>query len=90
MSQNLSSAAVVIGPLRVEKLKKNGDFGYHSYLVLVHMVTKTHFLVVQFSLCMLGNFLPSADFFKVNFFEKFFQDDHQSVKQFGSRSGPTF
>ena len=26
-------------------------------------------------------------FFKINFFEKFFQEYHQSVKQFGSRSG---
>ena len=38
--------------------------------------------------CML--FLSSADFFKINFFEKFFHEYHQSVKQFGSRSGPTF
>ena len=29
-------------------------------------------------------------FFKFNFFEKFFQEYHQSVKQFGSRSVPTF
>ena len=35
-------------------------------------------------------FLSSADFFKINFFEKIFQEYHQSVKQFGSRSGPTF
>ena len=27
--------------------------------------------------------------FKINFSEKFFQEYHQSVKQFGSRSGPT-
>ena len=27
-------------------------------------------------------FLSSADFFKVNFFEKFFQEHYQSVKQF--------
>ena len=25
-------------------------------------------------------FLPSADFFKINFFEKFFQEYHQSVQ----------
>ena len=37
------------------------------------------------------NFASFADFFfKNNFFEKFFQEYHQSVKQFGSRSGPTF
>ena len=35
-------------------------------------------------------FLSSAEFFQMNFFEKFFQEYHQSVKQFGSRSGPTF
>ena len=29
-------------------------------------------------------------FFKIKFFEKFFQEYYQSVKQFGSRSGPTF
>ena len=29
-------------------------------------------------------FLSSADFFKINFFKKFFQEYHQSVKQFGS------
>ena len=34
--------------------------------------------------------LSAADFFKINFFENLFQKCHQSVKQFGSRSGPTF
>ena len=34
-------------------------------------------------------FLSSADFFKINFFEKFFQENNQSAKQFGSMSGPT-
>ena len=29
-------------------------------------------------------------FFKISFFEKIFQEYHQSIKQFGSRSGPTF
>ena len=46
-------------------------------------------------LCILGNFscffLLSADFFFQNhFFLKLFQECHQSEKQFGSRSGPTF
>ena len=43
--------------------------------------------------CLLGNFdffFCLLIFFKINFFEKFFQDYHQSIKQFGSRSGPTF
>ena len=33
--------------------------------------------------------VASADFFKVNFFKKFFQEHYQSVKQFESGSGPT-
>ena len=36
------------------------------------------------------DFLSPAEFFKINFFEKFFQEYHQNVKQFGSRSGLTF
>ena len=42
---------------------------------------------------MLGKFacfLSSADFFKIDFFKKKFQEHYQSVKQFGPRSGPTF
>ena len=35
-------------------------------------------------------FLSSADFFNINFFEKFFQEYDQSVKQFGFRSGRHF
>ena len=36
-------------------------------------------------------FLSPADFFfKINFFKTLFQEHYQSVKQFGSRSGPTF
>ena len=31
-------------------------------------------------------FLSPDDFLKINFFKKFFQEYHQSVKQFGSRS----
>ena len=58
MLQNLSSAAVVIGALRVNSLP-------HA-------------------------FLSSADFIKINFFEKFFQEYNQSVKQCGSRLVPTF
>ena len=46
-------------------------------------------------LCMMKRFssiLLFADlsFLNINFFEKFFQEFHQSVKQFGSRSGPMF
>ena len=32
-------------------------------------------------------FLSSADFFSKSTFENFFREYHQSVKQFGSRSG---
>ena len=46
------------------------------------------------TLCMLGNFscffCRLLIFFKINFFEKLFQEHYQSVKQFGSRPGPTF
>ena len=35
-------------------------------------------------------FLLAADFFKIYFFKKFFQELYQRVKQFGSRSGPNF
>ena len=44
-------------------------------------------------LYLLGNlhaFCCPLIFSKSTFFEKFFQKYHQSVKQFGSRSGPTF
>ena len=34
--------------------------------------------------------LLSADFFKTNLFKKFFQEHNQFVKEFGSKSGPTF
>ena len=51
-------------------------------------------IVSYLTLCPLGNLYPfvsSADFFfKINFFENFFQEYHQSVKQFISISGPTF
>ena len=44
------------------------------------------------TLSLLGNFFPLfcrlLFFFKISFFEKFFQEYHLSVKQFGSRSGP--
>ena len=30
------------------------------------------------------------NFFEINFFEKLLQENRQSVKQIGSRSGPTF
>ena len=45
------------------------------------------------TLCILGNFscffCCQLIIFKINFFEKFFQEYHQSVIQIGSRTGPT-
>ena len=45
------------------------------------------------TLCMLGNFscvcMSSADFSKLAFFKRLFQQHYQRVKHFGSRSGPT-
>ena len=45
------------------------------------------------NLCMLSNFsclcCRLLNFFKINFLKKLFQQYHQGVKQFGSRSGPT-
>ena len=35
-------------------------------------------------------FLAFAVFFKINFFEKLYEETHFSVKQFGPRSGLTF
>ena len=47
--------------------------------------------IIALSLCMLGNFLClSVIFFKIIFFENFYQELYQGVKPFGSRSGSTF
>ena len=40
--------------------------------------------------CFFCHLLIFYIFIKINFFETFFQKYHQSVKYFGSRSGPTF
>ena len=46
------------------------------------------------TLCMLGNvcmlIVAANFFFKINSFEKFFQEHYQNVKWFGSRSGLIF
>ena len=57
---NLSSAAVVIGTLRVNSLHAGKFFTLFCHLLV---------------------------FFKINLFQKFFQEYHQTVEQFGSRSG---
>ena len=54
---------------------------------------EAYFHLTKLTQCMLGNFSQLfcrlLTFFKLNFFKKFFQEHYQSVKQFGSRSGPT-
>ena len=50
---------------------------------------------VRLTLCMRGNFICffvvcGFLFFNIKFFKNVFQEYHQSVIQFGSRSGPTF
>ena len=52
----------------------------HSWWILIILPTG--------KCCMLLCRLPII--FKINLSEKIFQEYHQSVKQFGSRSGPTF
>ena len=52
-----------------------------------------HRLQLSLFLCILGNlsnFISTADFFfsKIDVFLKFLQKYHQSVRQFGSPSGP--
>ena len=56
-----------------EKEKQNTYFNSFAFLVILHVF-----------FCGLLIF-----FFKINFFEKYFHEYHQSVKQFGPRSGPT-
>ena len=67
----------------------------------VYVLGHIHFcLPARHNLLQWSNSLPSGKFFmdfcrlliffKIDFFKKFFQEYHQSVKQFGSRSGPTF
>ena len=66
--------------------------GPHWYSLLIYSVKQdlieVNILHVYWEI--LHAFLMSADFFKINFFEKFFQEYHQNVKQIGSRSGPMF
>ena len=69
---------------------RNNPENFHPCTINITVVTERFTL----NLCMLGNFscfcCRLLIFFKINFFEKFFQEYHLSVKQIGSRSGPTF
>ena len=67
---------------------KHLEYNYISYFAVLAV---RHGLC----LCMLGNFscfcCPLLAFFlKFTFSKNFFQEHYQSVKWFGSRSGPTF
>ena len=68
---------------------------YRFYcMVLYHSQIRNHMITsLPTALCMLGNFswffVVCYCFFYINFLEKFFQENHQDSKQFGSRSGPT-
>ena len=45
------------------------------------------FLIASSTLCLQGNAFLSAYFSQIQFFGKFFQEYHHSIKQFRSRSG---
>ena len=63
-----------------------------------HVRMVVNLLHICLTFCLLGNFAcffclffcRLLIFFKKRFFFKFFLEYHQGVKQFGSRSGPTF
>ena len=56
-------------------------------MILVHW----HYIILLFACWVIYyDYLSSADFFKLIFKKKFFQENHQSVKQFESRSGLTY
>ena len=69
-------------------------FSESSYTSFNSRSVGTTFLLTHTNLCPLGNFshflYHLLIFFKINFLEKIFQDYDQSVKQFESRSGPTY
>ena len=70
------------------------------YLKLSDPLSKTHLFFLFglirpcLTVCMLGHLLCFCcrllTFFKINVFKKIFQEHYQSIKWFGSRSGPTF
>ena len=62
---------------------------YKCYLLLTKILSEKKYSLAL-SLCTLGNVLCSDFFSKQSCFKKIFQEHYQSVKRFGSRSGPTF
>ena len=66
----------------------NTDYTYWEKSWYAHLLETLFCLLYNFA-CFF--FLTSDKFFfKITIFTKFFQEYYQSVKQFGSRSGPTF
>ena len=61
-------------------------------IVIILIQEISDILVLNISL--LGNFSCSCcrllTFFKINFFKKFFEEQYQTLKRFGSRLGTTF
>ena len=72
MSQNLSSAAVVIGALRINVVNNNITFLEEHLVFFINTLN-----IDPFNFCILGNFAcffcRLQIFFKINFFENFFQ-----------------
>ena len=75
---------------------KKNDFEKNKQTAIKHEKLPSRQRVNPFiphllTLCMLGYFwLASAKFFKLNFFQKIFQEHYLSDKQFGFSSGLTF
>ena len=65
---------------------------YHKIKMLIQILQYGY--ISQTDIALVGNFSCFCccllTFFKINFFKKLFQEHFQSVKWFGSRSGPTF
>ena len=57
---------------------------------LIYLCFHLSFLTLACCVILNAFFVVCWFFFKINLFEKLFHEYHQSVKQFGSRSGPTF
>ena len=70
------------------------DKGISSSTSVLWVATIANVQLTFLTLCLLGNFVcffvVCGFFFKLTFSKEIFQEHHQSVKQFGSRSGPTF
>ena len=61
------------------------EFVYTWYKYVYDILSNLCFNSFSY-MCNFACFILSADFFETNFFEKFFQEYNQRVKQFGFRS----